>query len=111
MNIEHTSHGNAEVVRLPPRIMMADAPRVRSDINALIDAGRSQLVLDLEDVELMDSSGLSVLISAWQRARKSGGTVVLAAPGTAVRTLLELARVHEVLNVYEDRTTAVERLS
>ena len=111
MKLEHQQLGRAAVVTLPARMMMTDAPSIRGAIRGLIDSGSRELVLDLSGVGQMDSSGLSVLISAWQSARKAGGDVVLAAPTLNVRSLIELTRMHEVLEVYEDRAAAVARLS
>lgn len=52
--------------------------------------GRRHLVLDLSDLEFMDSSGLNVLIKAGREARNTGGDLHLAAPTPAVRRLFEI---------------------
>lgn len=54
------------------------------------DADRGQLVIDLEDVSFIDSSGLRSLLGASRRARGRGGDVVLRSVGPEVARLLEI---------------------
>ncbi len=99
------------VVELPARLLMADTPTVRSEITQLIRSGRNQVVMDLSKVELLDSSGLSVLISALKQAQAQGGDVVLAEPSEDVRALIDLTRMHQIFAIYEDRGAAIAALS
>ena len=46
-----------DVIRLPRRVMMADAPSIRTDIRKMVERGRKNIVLDLSDVAFIDSSG------------------------------------------------------
>jgi anti-anti-sigma factor len=55
------------------------------------------LVLDLNALESMDSSGLSVLLAATTRARERGCSVSLARPNAGLRRLLALANLDAVL--------------
>ncbi|MFF3327363.1 STAS domain-containing protein [Streptomyces sp. NPDC002889] len=52
--------------------------------------GRRHLVLDLSDLQFMDSSGLNVLIKAGREARDTAGDLHLASPTPAVRRLFEI---------------------
>ncbi|MHC4859296.1 MAG: anti-sigma factor antagonist, partial [Planctomycetota bacterium] len=53
----------------------------------------------LEDVETMDSSGLSIVIQAWKETRAGGGDLVLAAPPDSVKRVLEITGVDRLLPV------------
>lgn len=55
------------------------------------------LVLDLNALEFMDSSGLSVLLAATTRARERGCSVSLARPNAGLRRLLPLTDLDAVL--------------
>ncbi|MFF4194472.1 STAS domain-containing protein [Nonomuraea sp. NPDC001831] len=44
------------------------------------DSGAPMVVLDLRGIEFFDSTGLSVVIALWQRAREAGGDLAVAAP-------------------------------
>lgn len=60
----------------------------------------NHVVIDLSDVEMMDSAGLGKLIGGFISARNRGGVIKLAAPTEHVRNLLELTRLSSVFEIY-----------
>jgi anti-sigma B factor antagonist len=110
MNLSSQSHGSVELVTLPARLVMANAQPAREAIKRLIDDGRTRLVLDLHAVEVVDSSGLSVLVSTLKAAQPRHGEVVLLSPSDGVRSLIELTRLHQVFEIFEDREAAIREL-
>ena len=111
MNLESQNHGAVELVTLPPRLIMANAPQTRSALKTLVEGGRNRLVLDLKSVEFVDSSGLSVLVSTLKAVQSENGEVVLLNPSDGVRSLIELTRLHQVFEIFEDRSAAIQRLA
>jgi anti-sigma B factor antagonist len=111
MEIHRYSQDRVEVIELPSRVMMADAPSLRAFIRDLVAEGRDRLVLDLGGVDFMDSSGLSVLISALKAVQAHGGRLLLLNPQPRVRALIELTRLQSVFEIYLDRDAAVASLS
>lgn len=111
MNLQCHGHGAIALVDLPARMVMADAPELRDALKSLIDGGRTRLVLNLQPVEFVDSSGLSVLVSALKAVQAQDGEVVLLSPNDGVRSLIELTRLHQVFEIFEDRQAAIMRLS
>ena len=111
MNISSSRHGNVDVVKLPKRLVMANAPSVRKDLLELIALDHRHLVLDLGEVSFVDSSGLSVLVSALKAAHKVNGSVVLLNLNNDVRALIELTRRHEVFQIFADQQAAIDQLS
>ncbi len=110
MNISSNRYGSVDVVKLPERLVMANAPAVRKDLLEMVALGHRHLVLDLGEVSFVDSSGLSVLVSAYKAAGEKDGGVVLLRPSGDVRALIELTRMHEVFEIYGDEQAAVEQL-
>ncbi|MGB5442000.1 MAG: STAS domain-containing protein [Gammaproteobacteria bacterium] len=111
MNLKCQAHNSVELVSLPPRLVMANAAETRGEIKSLVEAGRTRLVLDLQSVEFVDSSGLSVLVSTLKAVHAANGEVVLLSPSDGVRMLIELTRLHQVFEIFEDRRAAIQRLS
>lgn len=111
MNISNNRHGSVDVVKLPQRLVMANAPAVRKDLLEMIARDHRHLVLDLGEVRFIDSSGLSVLVSAHKAAHKANGTVVLLNPTDDVRALIELTRMHEVFQIFANEQSAIDQLS
>ena len=110
MNISSNRHGSVDVVKLPQRLVMANAPAVRKDLLELVAQGNRHLILDLGAVTFVDSSGLSVLVSALKAATRENGSVVLLNPNQDVRALIELTRMHEVFEIYADEQAAIDQL-
>lgn len=107
---DHRTVGAAEVVALHGRVDAACAPALRQLLRGLVDGGRPRLVVDFSDVRFIDSSGISVLVTALKAARGAGGDVVLLRPNETVRGLLEVTRLHRVFLVFEDEADAVAAL-
>ncbi|MGQ4385606.1 STAS domain-containing protein [Streptomyces sp. SAS_270] len=55
--------------------------------------GRRHLLLDLSEVPFMDSSGINIILKAYQEARRVGGSVRLISPAPAVQRILDLTGV------------------
>ncbi|ABV86755.1 STAS domain-containing protein [Shewanella pealeana] len=108
MTFSQLAQNNACKITLPVEVIMTQTPTLRAAILQQIDAGMSQLIIDLHKVEYIDSSGLSVLISALKRVEKVNGEIVLLSPTAGVRSLIELTRLHQIFAIYEDETAAID---
>jgi anti-sigma B factor antagonist len=89
------------------RLDQASALDFREHVKRLVDAGVSQLVVDLGDVSFVDSTGLGAIISGLKRARQVGGDLRIARPQQEVRTLLELTSLDRVLRPYRSLEEAL----
>lgn len=107
MQLKHESRDGIDIVRLPERLMMADSADARAQIKDILQQGNGRLILDLTLTEVLDSSGLAVLVGNLQTARKQGGDIVLIGMGNNVRALFELTRLHTVFKIFDDEDTAL----
>ena len=85
------------VVEVRGEIDMMSAPVLALKLGE-IDGGTAAVV-DLGDVTFMDSSGLKVLLTAATRHTASGGSLVLRRPSEAVRRIVRLTKLEDVLPV------------
>jgi len=91
-----------EVVLCPNgRLNMASAPGLRDELHAQVESGNVHLVVDLSAVDLIDSAGLSALISGLKAARRAGGSLYIAQPSKQVRAILKLTSLNRVLELHE----------
>lgn len=74
------------------------APRLADAIAA---SDREHLVIDMQGVEFVDSSGLRVLIEAHKSMRASDRTMQLSNPSAAVNRLLQISGIDDYLNVVD----------
>jgi len=107
VNLEHRTQDGVDIIKLPERLMMADAADARATLKEIIEQGSGKLVLNLTATSFMDSSGLAVLVSGLQAARKRDGDVLLVGMSNTVRALFELTRLHTVFQIFDDEPGAL----
>lgn len=110
MLLTHRTVEDIDIAALSGRLVMADVAEVRQQLLTIIEQGSGKLILDLAEVSFMDSSGLSVLVSAFKAARARQGEVVLLKLTPRVLALIELTRLQQVFAIFEDEATALARL-
>jgi len=110
MILTHRTIEGIDIVALSGRLIMADVPEVRQKLLATVEQGGGKLILDLAEVGFMDSSGLSVLVSALKATRAKGGDIALLHLSPNVRSLIELTRLQQVFPIFDDEAAALARL-
>ena len=66
------------------------------------EEGTKLLVLDLSQLDFIDSTGLEVILRAARRAHDNGGRLVVSRPSRYVRRLLEMTAIDQSLDVVDD---------
>jgi anti-sigma B factor antagonist len=110
MLITHRNSDAIDIVELEGRLVMADAPEARQQLKTIIEQGQGKLIVDLKGVGFMDSSGLSVLISAYKAMRVKQGNMVLLHLSPPVQSLIELTRLQQVFEIFSDEPAAIAHL-
>ncbi len=98
--------GEGELVVLSGRLDARGAAPARDALHAALGAGSGRLVVDLSGVELLDATGLGVLVGAHRRARLEGRELVLSDAPPRVARLLSLTRLDRVITVERRRAAA-----
>jgi anti-sigma B factor antagonist len=75
------------------------APALRDLLQNVISEGAQDLLLDLTDMAFIDSTGLGVIVGALKRVRERGGNLVLRAPTPAVRKVLDITGLSEIIRI------------
>ncbi len=76
---------------LEGRVDALYAPELDEQLSALHKAGARDIIIDLQDVSYMSSSGLRILLLAHRRQRAEGGQIVLANTPERVLRILRMA--------------------
>jgi anti-sigma B factor antagonist len=74
---------------------------LREKVKALVGAGHTRLILNLEEVIYVDSVGLSTLVSCYTSARRQGGDVKLLRLTKRIHDLLQITRLSTVFETYD----------
>ena len=92
--------GQASVVRLVGSVGMAEASMLSRQLEELVQQPGAVVVLDMEHLDFMCSSGLGALLNAHAKARQFQGQVFLANPSPMVMRLLETTRLTNLFEVF-----------
>jgi len=94
------TEGGITVVAPTGRLDVAGAPALKDAITEVVKNGPPRVVIDMEGVSFVDSTGLGSVISALKQIRGSEGALRLAAPNQQVRVVLELTTLDRVFPYY-----------
>ena len=96
------------IVDLSGRISLGEGSALlRKTIRDLLANGRTRILLNLGDVNYIDSSGIGELVSGFTAVRGRDGELKLLNLTKKVNDLLQLTKLFTVFDVYSDETTAV----
>lgn len=100
--------GAIAVLRPHSRLLGDDATEeFRDHARALNEEGVTCLVVNLVDVDWMNSAGLGAVLDAYQRFTKRGAHVHIAAAGPRIMDLLKITRLAQVLDLYPTEEAAI----
>ena len=101
MEISHEVMDDAAVVNHAGEVDMQSSPDVRAVLISLTQGETARIIVNMKDVDYIDSSGLATLVECLQNARKYGGHLRLAGLSPNVRDIFELAKLHKIFDIYE----------
>jgi len=106
--------GDTLVFKLRGSLDLATAPTVRAALSEATEKGSHNLIVDLTQLEFLDSTGLGVLIGAQRRAAEHGGSFRLIVNNGPISRLLNITGLIAVFAAYrslEDARANRGRLS
>ena len=89
------------------RLDQDSGPALKPFIQCLADQGEKYLVLDLGNVDYLDSSGLSAILVVNRICLESGGSLAIINPKAPVHNLFEMANLGEILSIRKNLSEAI----
>ncbi|HEY3675005.1 MAG TPA: STAS domain-containing protein [Candidatus Tumulicola sp.] len=102
--------GERYVVELTGEIDVYTSPKVKDAVSDLIDRGIYHLVINLENVRYIDSTGLGVLIGGLKRVREHGGTVNLVCSNPQIRKIFDITGLVKIFGIFDNEDAALKAL-
>jgi len=97
------------IVDCSGRITLGEGSVVLRDaVKDLLSKGQKKILLNLGDVNYIDSSGIGELVSAYTTVKNQGGELKLLNLTKKVRDLLQITKLYTVFDVRDDETSAVK---
>ena len=101
--------GDVTIVDISGRIALGDeSAALRDLITELLSKGERKIILDLADVNYIDSSGLGALVSSFATARRQGGELKLVKLSDKVDDLMEVTRLYTVFDIADNEEEALQ---
>jgi anti-anti-sigma factor len=100
-NVAEQQQGTASVLAVSGELDLRTSPELEERLGNAFDAGAELVILDLRQIEFMDSTGLRVLLAAHQRAQESGRRFALVKGADQVERVLTLTGVRDLLTVVD----------
>ncbi len=99
--------GDRTVVGVVGEVDVYTAPKLRNRLVELVNAGHHHLVVDLDGVDFLDSTGLGVLVGALKRVRSHQGSLQLVCSRDRLLTVFRITGLAQVFAMYDSVEQAV----
>lgn len=100
LHVSVERRGPATVVKLSGSAHMVVSSALRDRLVGLVDENTRELVLDLADLEFINSVGLGAIIAAHLRCRRHNGVVKVVAPRPAIHEILQVTKLTHLFTVH-----------
>jgi anti-sigma B factor antagonist len=91
--------GGKASVKVSGEVDIQSSQVLHEHLQEVLDTGTSSIIVDLGDVTFLDSTGLRVLIAAFQRCQRAGGELRIVSPQPNVRRVLEITGLTDLFHV------------
>jgi anti-sigma B factor antagonist len=95
-------------IEIEGEIDLHAAPSMQERIDAVLERGKTRVIVDLSAVRYIDSTGLTVLLGALKRLRRDGGALALVVTDYDIERMLESTGLDGMFAVHRSRDEALE---
>jgi anti-sigma B factor antagonist len=99
------------VIEVGGEIDVYTAPKLREALMALVQGGTYNIVVDMEQVEFLDSTGLGVLVGGLKRVRSHDGSMTLVCTQERLLKIFRITGLTRVFEIHPDVDAAVAATS
>jgi anti-sigma B factor antagonist len=106
LSLETRQQNDHVIIEVSGEIDVYTAPKLRECITSLVDEGHRNLVVDLEKVEFMDSTGLGVLVGGLKRVRTHEGSLELVCTQERLLKIFRITGLGKVFAIHGSQAEA-----
>jgi len=110
LKIESKETNGIGVIVLEGEVDVYTAPKLKSRLIDLVDEGKYNIVIDLQKVEFMDSSGLGVLVGGLKRVKSHQGSISLVVTQENILKIFRITGLVKVFPIYASEEEAINSL-
>jgi anti-sigma B factor antagonist len=103
----HSDTPGFTVIAVSGEIDVYTAPKLRERLIGLVESGHYQLIVDMEGVEFLDSTGLGVLVGGLKRVRAQDGWIDLVCTQSRILRIFRITGLSKVFSIHDSVAAAV----
>jgi anti-sigma B factor antagonist len=117
MNIWHTQLGPETAAATPVhlvgvrgRLDQSLTPQLEQNLSDLLNEGHNHLLVDLTEVEYINSGGLRCLVSIWRQARRQEGSLSLCGLNSRLSEIFDMVGFDKLFDIYPNSEAARQNI-
>lgn len=108
LKIDVVENDGLVLLKLNGEVDVYTAPKLKSRLIDLVDQGKFKIIVDLEEVDFMDSSGLGVLVGGLKRVRSHDGAIALICTQENILKIFRITGLVKVFPIFENQDQAIQ---
>lgn len=108
LDIEHEAKDAATIVYFFGKMDTSTSPQAEKYINQLIEEGNSNILLNLEELDFISSTGLRVILASGKELASSDGKLTICNPNVTVNDVLAMSGFNKMFGVFESEQEALD---
>lgn len=110
MEIKTFEKMGANIIAVSGKIDAYQAIKLKDALNEVIDNGSKKIIVNLAQVNFLDSTTLGTLISALKRVKTTGGEICVTCLQPSVKEIFQLTRLDKVFQIFTNDDEAMKNL-
>ncbi len=107
MNITQKEVGDVSIIGLQGRIDLTSASELKNVSRSIIDKQNCKMILNMEAVDFINSSGLGALVSILKEVRSSKGTLKISNLAPYVKEIFDITQLSNIFDICENDQIAM----
>lgn len=101
LSVTTTTAEPFEIIEVGGEVDVYTAPKLREAVVNAVEAGRVRLIVDVQQVDFLDSTGLGVLVGALKRVRGEGGSLDIVCSQERLLKIFEITGLDKVFGLHD----------
>ena len=110
MKLLFEKEANNLIIKLKGKFDLHTAQYFKTEVNNHLEKNINGIVLDLEDIDFIDSSGIGAIISIYKKIEKKNRKIAIINVSPILRRILELSGLLNIIEIYNSRNKALESI-
>jgi anti-sigma B factor antagonist len=108
LELSEKKANDISILNFSGRLDAYSAGDIEKKLDSLIESGNIKLVLNLEKMEYISSSGLRVFLAQLKKVRKQQGDIKLACMKPYIKEVFDIAGFTQLFNIFENEDNAIK---